>query len=107
VAEEVWELLGVLCTSPQDEATLARLDAIHDDYTVRYADAVALTYDHTRAEAVLAGREAREAQRGNIEELRRDLARARRASAPPVVGGREAGRVLTRAVVRRIRRPRG
>lgn len=107
MAEEVWQLLGVLTTTPQDEATSARLDAIGADYDARYADAVALTYDHTRAEAVLAGREARKAQRGNIETLRRDLAAARRSGAPPQVGGREAGRVLARAVVRRVRRPRG
>ena len=106
-AEEVWQLLGVLTASPQDEVTLARLDEIAADYDARYADAVALTYDHTRAETVLAGREAREAQRHNIEVLRRDLAHVRRAGAPPQVGGREAGRVLARAVVRRVRRPRG
>ena len=107
MAEAVWELLGSLTTTPHDRDTMLALDLIHDDYTARYADAVALTYDHTRAEAVLAGRDAREAQRGNIEQMRRDLARARRASEPSEVGGREAGRVLTRAVVRRIRRPRG
>ena len=107
MAEEVWHLLSALTTSPEDQGTLQLLDQIHDDYAARYADAVALTYDHTRAEAVLAGRDAREAQRGNIEQMRRDLARARRASEPSEVGGREAGRVLTRAVVRRIRRPRG
>ena len=90
MAEEVWDLLGVLTADPHDRDTQQRLDQIHDDYTARYADAVALTYDHTRAEAVLAGREAREAQRGNIEALRRDLAQARRAGGP-----------------RRDRRPRG
>ena len=31
------------------------LDEIHEDYRARYADAVALTFDHTRAESVLAG----------------------------------------------------
>ena len=107
MAEEVWHLLGVLTTSPQDQDTQQRLDQVHDDYTGRYADAVALTYDHTRAEAVLAGREAREAQRGNIEALRRDLAQARRAGAPAEIGGREAAAILRRAVVRRVRHPRG
>ena len=107
MAEEVWHLLGVLTTSPQDQDTQQRLDQVHDDYTARYADAVALTYDHTRAEAVLAGREAREAQRGNIEALRRDLAQARRTGAPAEIGGREAAAILRRAVVRRVRHPRG
>ena len=107
MAEEVWHLLGVLTTSPQDQDTQQRLDQVHDDYTGRYADAVALTYDHTRAEAVLAGREAREAQRGNIEALRRDLAQARRTGAPAEIGGREAAAILRRAVVRRVRHPRG
>ena len=103
----MWELLGALTTTPHDRDTMLALDLIHDDYTAHYADAVALTYDHTRAEAVLAGREAREAQRGNMEALRRELAAARRAGAPAAVGGREATRVLARAVVRRVRRPRG
>ena len=110
-AEEVWQLLGVLTGAPADEGAQARLDEIHEAYAARYADAVALTYDHTRAEAVLAGREAREAQRGNIEQLRRDLAGARQtsrqapaATAPSDIGGREAARVLAGAVVRRLRR---
>ena len=107
MAEGVWELLGALTTTPHDRDTMLALDLIHDDYTAHYGDAVALTYDHTRAEAVLAGREAREAQRGNMEALRRELAAARRAGAPAAVGGREATRVLARAVVRRVRRPRG
>ena len=78
MAEEVWQLLGVLTTAPHDEATQDRLDQIHADYTARYADAVALTFDHARAEATLAGREARDAQRGTVQQLRRDLEQARR-----------------------------
>ncbi len=102
MAEEVWQLLGVLTASPQDEATQARLDQIHEDYNARYVDAVALTFDHTRAESVLAGREARDAQRSTVQQLRRDLEEARRAQ-PPAVGGREAAAILRRAVVRRVR----
>lgn len=105
MAEEVWQLLGVLTTSPQDEETQQRLDEIHEDYTARYADAVALTFDHTRAASVLAGREARDAQRATVQQLRRDLEEARRDGAgAPGVGGREAARILRRAVVRRITR---
>lgn len=117
VAEEVWQLLGVLTATPHDEATLARLDAIHADYDARYADAVALTFDHTKAECTLAAREARDAQRGTVQQLRRDLEQARR-SAPAggrdgaregaadadAVGGREAAAILRRAVVRRLSR---
>lgn len=103
MAEEVWQLLGVLTSSPHDRDTLAALDRIHDDYTARYADAVALTFDHTRAASVLAGREAREAQRGTVQQLRGDLERARRAPVP-AVGGREAATILRRAVVRRLTR---
>jgi len=106
MAEEVWRLLGVLTDSPQDAETLAALDRIHDDYNARYADAVALTFDHTKAEATLAGREARDAQRGTVQQLRRDLAEARRhgRSEAPAVGGREAAAILRRAVVRRVTR---
>jgi hypothetical protein len=107
MAEEVWQLLGVLTTSPADGATQARLDEIHADYTSRYADAVALTFDHTKAESTLAAREARDAQRATVQHLRRELDRARRAGRPQTVGGREAASILGRAVVRRVRRPRG
>ena len=88
MAEEVWQLLGVLTTTPHDDATLARLDEIHEDYRTRYADAVALTFDHTKAESTLAGRQARDAQRATVQQLRRDLEKARRAP-EPAVGGRE------------------
>lgn len=109
MAEEVWQLLGALTTSPHDEGTQERLDAIHADYTARYAAAVALTFDHTRAESTLAGREARDAQRATVQQLRHDLSEARRhgsagASGAPAVGGREAAAILRRAVVRRVTR---
>ena len=78
-------------------------DTIHDDYRSRYADAVALTFDHTKAESTLAAREARDAQRATVQQLRRDLEQARRAEAP-AVGGREAAAILRRAVVRRLAR---
>jgi hypothetical protein len=111
-AEEVWQLLGTLTEKPQDADTLAALDQIHDDYNARYAEAVALTFDHTKAESTLAGREARDAQRATVQQLRRDLAEARRggvAGQPggpdaPTVGGREAAAILRRAVVRRLTR---
>lgn len=107
VAEEVWELLGILTEKPQDADTLAALDRIHDDYRARYAEAVALTFDHTKAESTLAGREARDAQRGTVQQLRRDLEQVRRqraAADTPAVGGREAAAILRRAVVRRVTR---
>ncbi|CAM3676891.1 hypothetical protein [Nocardioides zeicaulis] len=120
VAEEVWQLLGTLTTSPHDEATTARLDEIHADYDARYADAVALTFDHTKAESTLAAREARDAQRATVQQLRRDLEQARRSAVPAgagdgardggrdgggdAVGGREAAAILRRAVVRRLTR---
>lgn len=103
MAEEVWRLLGVLTTSPHDAETLAALDRIHADYDARYADAVALTFDHTKAESTLAAREARDAQRATVQQLRRELDVVRHAQ-PPAVGGREAAGILRRAVVRRLTR---
>ncbi|MBC2931444.1 sulfotransferase family protein [Nocardioides sp. zg-1228] len=103
MAEEVWQLLGVLTTTPHDPDTLAALDTIHADYNARYADAVALTFDHTKAESTLAARQAREAQRATVQQLRRDLEQARRGQ-QAVVGGREAAAILRRAVVRRVTR---
>lgn len=106
MAEEVWHLLGALTTDPHDADAQARLDAIHLDYTARYADAVALTFDHARASSVLAAREARDAQRTTVQQLRRDLdeARGARPAEAPAVGGREAAAILRRAVVRRVTR---
>ncbi len=107
MAEEVWQLLGVLTESPQDADTLAALDRIHHDYTARYADAVALTFDHTNAASTLAARVARDAQRSTVQQLRGVRAEARRsaaAPAAPAVGGREAAAILRRAVVRRVTR---
>jgi hypothetical protein len=103
MAEEVWQLLGALTTTPHDPDTLAALDRIHADYNARYADAVALTFDHTKAESTLAAREARDAQRATVQQLRRDLAQVR-AAKEPAVGGREAAAILRRAVVRRVTR---
>lgn len=103
MAEEVWHLLGTLTADPHSTDAQARLDEIHGDYTTRYADAVALTFDHTRAESTLAGREARDAQRATVQQLRRDLEAARRSDAP-AVGGREAAAILRRAVLRRVTR---
>jgi hypothetical protein len=107
MAEEVCTHLGALTTAPQDPAALAALDRIHEDYNGRYADAVALTFDHTKAESTLAAREARDAQRGTVQQLRRDLEQARRqgrAGEASGVGGREAAAILGRAVVNRVRR---
>ena len=107
VAEEVWQLLGALTEKPQDPDTLAALDRIHADYNARYAEAVALTFDHTKAESTLAAREARDAQRSTVQQLRRDLDQARRprpADDAPDIGGREAAAILRRAVVRRVTR---
>ena len=106
MAENVWELLGVLTQDPHDTDTMHALDRVHEDYDARYAEAVALTFDHTRAESTLAAREARDAQRATLQQLRRDLDAARRdgSAAAPAVGGREAAAILRRAVVRRVTR---
>ncbi|GAB3022723.1 hypothetical protein GCM10011376_28350 [Nocardioides flavus (ex Wang et al. 2016)] len=103
MAEGVWDLLGVLVEDPHDRDTLLALDRVHEDYNARYADAVALTFDHTKAESTLAAREARDAQRATVQQLRRDLAQVR-ATKEPAVGGREAAAILRRAVVRRVTR---
>lgn len=106
MAENVWELLGVLTQDPHDADTMHALDRVHEDYDARYAEAVALTFDHTRAESTLAAREARDAQRATLQQLRRDLDAARRdgSTGAPAVGGREAAAILRRAVVRRVTR---
>jgi hypothetical protein len=98
MAEEVWQLLGELVRDPADDTSMERLDEIHDDYKERYADAVALVFDHTRAESVLAGRDAREAQRATNKQLRQELAEARRAlrEQQPSLAARVVGRLRKR-----------
>lgn len=103
MAEEVWTLLGDLVEKPADEQVQDRLDEIHADYTARYADAVALVYDHTKAESTLAARQARDAQRANMQQLRLDLAEARNALRDAEALPSPAGS-LPRRVVRRLRR---
>lgn len=98
MAEEVWQLLGSdLVRDPADEQAIKRLDAIHEDYTQRYADAVALTFDHTKAESVMAAREAREGQRATMQKLRRELNQARQAQQQAPAPS------LARRVVRKVR----
>ncbi|MCD6640307.1 MAG: hypothetical protein LT071_10400 [Nocardioides sp.] len=99
MAEEVWQMLGELVREPDQERAMRRLDEIHADYTQRYADAVALTFDHTKAESTLAARDAREAQRTTMERLRRELADERRMRADD-----RSLASLARAAARRLRR---
>ena len=98
MAEEVWQLLGTLVEAPDDRATARRLDEIHADYSAHYAEAAALVFDHTRSESVLAAREAREAQRGTNQQLRRELAAARKQAGTPAADS------LPRRVARRLTR---
>lgn len=88
MAEEVWGLLGALVDDPADAAAQARLDEIAVDYRERYADAVALTFDHTKAESTNAARRAREQQATRVEQQRETIDRLRRQ-----VSGERAARV--------------
>ncbi|HSX66361.1 sulfotransferase family protein [Nocardioides sp.] len=86
MAEEVWQLLAVLVANPSDSAAQQRLDEIHADYKEMYAAAVAITFDHTKAE---------------VTHVKRDLW-------PRIEFQREradaAERSLTNRVIRRLRR---
>lgn len=71
LAEEVWQLLGGLVESPQEQATLNRLDEIHDDYRRMYREAAALTLDQQVARAKRASRKAeRRVEREQQNEIR-------------------------------------
>jgi len=78
MAEEVWQILAGLVAEPQDPAAEARLDGIREEYARRYAEGVALTFDHTHGESQLAARRARAAQRDKIKELRGRIQKLRR-----------------------------
>ncbi len=82
-AQEVWDLLGQLVEEPTSTVATKRLDQIQADYAARYAEAVALTYDHSKAEAVLAARKARDVQRATMQDLRRQLREAEQRAAHP------------------------
>ncbi|MDP2773104.1 MAG: sulfotransferase family protein [Nocardioides sp.] len=77
MAEEVWQLLERLVDAPADTEAQDRLDAIGSDYRARYVEAVALTFDHTQGENKVAARQARDAQRETVQDLRRKLQRLR------------------------------
>jgi hypothetical protein len=85
-AQEVWDLLGRLVEDPADRGATTRLDEIHTEYVARYAEAVALTYDHSKAEAVLAARKARDVQRATMQDLRRQLREAEQRATRPSRG---------------------
>ncbi|GGD05450.1 hypothetical protein GCM10007231_00280 [Nocardioides daphniae] len=95
MAEEVWELLGRLVAEPADPVVLARLDEIHADYDARYAEAVALTFDHTEAARQARARVVRAQMRERIAVVRADLRRTRaelqyargREGSPRALGG--------------------
>ena len=70
LTEEVWQLLGQLVDDPHDVDVTTRLDEIHGQYVAAYTDAMALVYDHSHGESVLAARKAREAQADKMAELR-------------------------------------
>lgn len=77
MADDVWQTLGRLVESPDDVTEQERLDTIGADYRERYAEAVALTFDHTQGENRVAGREARDAQRETLQTLRQRVKKLR------------------------------
>lgn len=60
MAEEVWQLLSTLTDKPHDQTTSDRLDELHREYDGMYRDAMALTYDHHQAGAVLETRQVKQ-----------------------------------------------
>lgn len=73
MAEEVWSILGDLVGEPASRAGSQRLDALHEEYQERYAEAIALTFDHTEGEhrlAIAAERETIQTLRRRVEKLR-------------------------------------
>lgn len=77
LAEEVWQVLGRLVADPHAAAEQQRLDEIAVDYRARYTEAMALTFDHTQGESRIAARQARDAQRETVQDLRTKLQRLR------------------------------
>lgn len=74
MAEEVWQLLGRLVQAPGDEATIARLDEIHEAYDDLFSGAVAIAFDHTRAEV----QSAQGASTEKVEQLQQRVRRLRK-----------------------------
>lgn len=77
LAEEIWTIHGHLVEHPQDPGSTGRLDELHEEYVGRYAEAMALTFDHAKGQAALAAREARDAQRDQTKQLREQLKQTR------------------------------
>lgn len=77
MAQEVWDLLNRLVDAPDDADVQQRLDEIHADYEARYAQALALTFDHTAAVRMDAVARTRARLGRRVEGLRTTVARLR------------------------------
>lgn len=66
-------MLGRLVQAPGDEAAIARLDEIHTAYDEMFSGAVAIAFDHTRAEV----RSAQGTSAAKIEQLQQRVRRLR------------------------------
>lgn len=74
MGEEVWQLVSGLVEQPDDPAAEKRLDELHERYDLAFQEAVALSFDHTKAETTMAVREAVAERDQRIARLRRRVA---------------------------------
>ena len=106
MAEEVWQLLGVLTTSPHDADTLAapRPDPRRLQRALRRRGRAHLRPHPGRVDARRARGPRRAARHRPAAAPRPRAGTPRTARRTPTVGGREAAAILRRAVVRRVTR---
>lgn len=101
MAEDVWQSLLALVAEPGNVEIQRRLDEIHRTYRQRYDEAIALTYDHARAQRVTAVRRAKAKQRARVKALKRRLEAAQREDGQRDTGGSGGRRPWRRRAVRR------
>ncbi len=80
LAERVWTAMNTLVDSPHDEAAIADLESLREEYVELYGFAAAMAQDERTAQVVAVKREMRERldrKQERIEDLKSQLAQAR------------------------------
>lgn len=75
MGEEVWQLVSGLVERPGDASAMQRLDQLREEYDHMFDEAVALSFDHTKAEVKRKVRKVAAKRDKRIARLRRRVAR--------------------------------
>lgn len=77
MGEEVWQLVSRMVEHPVDASAMQRLDQLREEYDQMFNEAVALSFDHTKAEVKKRVHKVSEKRGRRIARLRKRVARQR------------------------------